>query len=530
MADKSLGNYAAAEDEYQNALAAYQKSGNIAWQTSLLNSLGVLQQLRGEYEAATANLEKAVEYSRSFKSPRLESYSLASLGDVFQDLGATDEAVTVYHQARQLAQQSFDRHLLTLLDISEADLSRSTGDLEKANQLLEEAKANTESSGSKLESALQNMSVAAVLVEKKQYRKAVKILEKVRAYFDEEGQLAEATRALMLLIACYSELSAQPELDEQIDFLEELISRKEFNNVIATSAVQVKKFIARLVERQPVKTPVSEVWQKIQAFERRRVTLRQTLRRQVSAVPVGQPRVIIRSLGKMSVKVSDRPLSGRDWRIQTARDLFYFLVSKPSGVRKDVVGETFWPGSSPEDLKLKFKNAVYRLRLAVGKDVVLFDNDTYQFNRGLDYEDDAELFLKEIAIAERTGEEEPQMDHYRNALKLYKGDYLPDLDYDWVISRRENLRQVYVGAILKLSMMNLDRRDFTLALALSQRAIQYDPGLEEAHRLAMRAYAGTGNRAAITRQFMACRQVLLDEYGVEPSEETRKLFEQYAQA
>jgi LuxR family transcriptional regulator, maltose regulon positive regulatory protein len=530
MVDKSLGRYAKAEEEYQQALAAYQKSGNIAWQTSLLNSLGVLQQLRGEYEAATANLEKAVEYSRSFKSPRLESYSLASLGDVFQDLGATEEAASVYHQARKLAQQSFDRHLLTLLDIGEADLSRSVGDLAKASQLLEQAQEETESSGSKLESALQKMSMAAVLLEKKQYRKAIKILEKVRAYFSEEGQQAEATRALLLLIACQAEIKAPAALDEQIDLLDELLSKKELENLITMSAIQVKKYIAGLAERQPARQPISEVWQKIQVFEHRRIALRQTLRRQVSAVQVGQPKVVIHSLGKMSVKVSNRMLTGRDWRIQTARDLFYYLVSKPAGVRKDVVGETFWPGSSPEELKLKFKNAVYRLRLAVGKDVVLFDNDTYQFNRSLDYEDDAELFIKELAVAERTDEEEPQMVHYKNALKLYKGDYLPELDFDWVYARRESLRQLYVGAILKLSHMNLSRKDFAASLALSQRAIQYDPGLEEAHRLAMRAYAGTGNRTAITRQYMSCRQALLDEFGVEPSEETRKLYEQFSQA
>ena len=530
MVDKSLGHYRIAEEEYQQALVAYQKSGNIAWQTSTLNSLGVLQQQRGEYESAIANLEKAVEYSRSFKLPRLESYSLASMGDVFQDLGVMEEAGSVYHQARQLAQQSFDRHLLTLLNISEADLYRLTGDLTTANQLLEQARKQTESSGSRLESALLKMSTAAVLLEKKQYRKAATTLEEVKTYFGEEGQQAEAIRALFLLIACEAELKASAALDEQFDQLEKLLSKKELGNLITTSAISVKKYIAKLVEYQPAAVSVSQVWQQIQAFERRKVVLRQALRRQSLAIPVGQPKVIIRSLGKMSVKVSDRALAGRDWRIQTARDLFYFLVSKPAGIKKDVVGETFWPGSTPEELKLKFKNAVYRLRLAVGKDVVLFDNDTYQFNRGLDYEDDAELFIKELALAERADDEESQMAHYQNALRLYRGDYLPELDYDWVLARRESLRQLYIGTILKLSYLSLNRRDYDTALVFSQRAIQHDPSLEEAHRLAMRAYAGTGNRLAVARQYTSCRQILLDEFGAEPSEETRRLFEQLSQA
>ncbi len=61
----------------------------------------------------------------------------------------------------------------------------------------------------------------------------------------------------------------------------------------------------------------------------------------------------------------------------------------------------FWPEASPEEAKFRFKNTVYRLRRAVGKDSILLEQDFYRFNNKMDYEYDVELFLKENAAASR---------------------------------------------------------------------------------------------------------------------------------
>jgi DNA-binding SARP family transcriptional activator len=49
--------------------------------------------------------------------------------------------------------------------------------------------------------------------------------------------------------------------------------------------------------------------------------------------------------------------------------------------------------------------------------------------------------------------------------------------------------------------------------------------MEEIHRLAMRAHAAMGNRAAIIRQFDRCQQILLEEVNAPPSSQTIMLYE-----
>ena len=88
------------------------------------------------------------------------------------------------------------------------------------------------------------------------------------------------------------------------------------------------------------------------------------------------------------------------------------------------------------------KNTVYRLRHAVGKDVILLDQDNYRFNNDLDYEYDVELFLKENALGLKAKDPLQKLTHFREAAKLYKGTFLPDIGETWVHPVRESLQQI----------------------------------------------------------------------------------------
>jgi hypothetical protein len=63
----------------------------------------------------------------------------------------------------------------------------------------------------------------------------------------------------------------------------------------------------------------------------------------------------------------------------------------------------------------------------------------------------------------------------------------------------------------------------------AQLMLQYDPLQEVAHRTLMTAYCAMGDRSAAIRQYQQCVQVLDDELGVEPLEETRHLYDEILQ-
>jgi DNA-binding SARP family transcriptional activator len=236
--------------------------------------------------------------------------------------------------------------------------------------------------------------------------------------------------------------------------------------------------------------------------------------------------MVIRTLGRIQIKVSDNVVSSSEWQVQTARDLFLLLLAHPEGLTKEEIGEIFWPDSTPSELKLRFKNTIYRLRHAAGKDAILFQGESlYLFNRGMDYEYDAESFLKEIAQAEKAETSAKREAHYQNALRQYRGPYLPEVDEDWAIIERERLSQIYMDALLKLAISEMNNQNYDAGLDYCQQALKEDSCQEDAHRIAMRIYAAMGNRALVSRQFEQCRQALLREVDAPPSYQTQALYE-----
>ncbi|MEJ2600054.1 MAG: bacterial transcriptional activator domain-containing protein, partial [Anaerolineales bacterium] len=207
------------------------------------------------------------------------------------------------------------------------------------------------------------------------------------------------------------------------------------------------------------------------------------------------------------------------------RELFFYILAHPEGLTKEAIGLVFWPESSPAQLKLQFKNAIYRMRHALGQDVILFENDLYRFNLNLDYEYDVETFATRLRQAENSQDRQQKIEILEKAASTYRHPYLIDVEGSWVIPIREALWQEFSTCVSSLARLFLEIGQNDKALEYSQRLLAIDSCLEEAHRLAMRAYAAKGDRSGLVRQFERCRQALRDEIEASPSKQTVSLFQ-----
>ena len=98
----AMGNLTETESCYLSSLEFWQKTQNSLWQSNVLNNLGGLQHMRGHFEMAAQNLERAIGYAKLAVNPRLECYSLTSLGDLYREIHAYEEAHKVYALARSI--------------------------------------------------------------------------------------------------------------------------------------------------------------------------------------------------------------------------------------------------------------------------------------------------------------------------------------------------------------------------------------------------------------------------------------------
>jgi two-component SAPR family response regulator len=286
-----------------------------------------------------------------------------------------------------------------------------------------------------------------------------------------------------------------------------------------------KALLASFQDHAALSQPASRLLRQVVEFEQSIPRLRRHLRQRASAVPFASASLRIQALGRVQVTLDGRTVTSSEWQTQTARDLFFCLLSHPDGLTKEEIGAIFWPDSSPSQVKLKFKNGIYRLRQALAQDAVLFSDERYHFNRELDYEYDVETFLAKLGQAQTATDATERATAYQAMLLLYKGPYLPGVEADWAWWERERLRQAYLEAMLKLAESYLETKEYRVALDYCQRVLSEDQCLEEAHRLAMRAHAAMGNRAAVVRQFDRCQHVLREEVNAPPSPQTVGLYE-----
>lgn len=528
---RSLGRYSDAEEELLKALEYYQATENMLRQGNLYNSLGILQHARNDYVSATASFEKAIHCAKFVGFPRLEAYTLASIGDLYQELGAIQETLEAYRQARVIAQQIQDGYLLFYLNLVEGRLKQIQAEPARAQELLLAAQRMAEERGSLYEQNLCRLEWGRIKKHKKEYQQALSDFISALDFFIREGYQVEIPRTRLHVLLAASLAKQHQQAAEQVEELWLLLEEGEKSQLLIAAGLEVREELEQLRSNDFIKVVhgerlIAALLEQIGRYEQNIPLQRRLIRRQAVVVPFAPPRMVIRSLGRIQVKVSDHVITSSEWQVQTARDLFFLLLAHPEGLTKEEIGETFWPDSSTAELKLRFKNTIYRLRHAVGKDVIQFQGESlYLFNRGMDYEYDVEAFMKEIALAEKAGSDKQKVVHYQNALKFYKGPFLPDLDETWAVVERERLYQMYMEALLRLARLYVAERDFETALVYCQRALDEDPCQEAAHRIAMQIYAEMGNRALIIRQYEQCRLALLNEVDAPPSPQTQSLYE-----
>jgi len=148
----------------------------------------------------------------------------------------------------------------------------------------------------------------------------------------------------------------------------------------------------------------------------------------------------------------------------------------------------------------------------------------YRFNRALDFDYDVEAFEAFLSRAKSTADLEEQIDLYQKAVNLVRGPFLEDIDADWVLLEREHISQTYLSALIILAELFQKQGQPEMALAVCQRALDYDKTYELAYSLSMQIHHSIGDRASIIRTYQAVEEVMQRQLGLHPSKETEELY------
>jgi DNA-binding SARP family transcriptional activator len=222
------------------------------------------------------------------------------------------------------------------------------------------------------------------------------------------------------------------------------------------------------------------------------------------------------------------------WSSLKARAVFqYLLLHHDRPVRREVLMELEWPNHSHSSARNNLNVALCSLRNTLdwrGLEVpaVLHREGCYLLNPELTCWTDYGEFRTEIRDAQHArqdGRTQQVLSACHSAVQLYRGPlFEDDLDGDWYLPERRNLKDLYLQALEYLAEIYCESGQPALAIEYGQQAINADPCYEAAHRLLMRCFAQQHQQQLVSRQYRLCAAALQDELDVSPTMETVQLF------
>lgn len=243
---------------------------------------------------------------------------------------------------------------------------------------------------------------------------------------------------------------------------------------------------------------------------------------------------VVNCLGSFQFRVAG--VSEIDWRSGRARALFQYLVShRGRAVPNDTLIHALWPEPGAIAPGSSLKVAVHALRQAlkrIGADEsivqVTAHDASYQLNASSLWVDVEEFERCYLLGRERQAHDQPleALALYARAAELYRGDFLEELSDDWLIFRREALKDQYLFVLYNLAQAAVAVGDYQSGITRCQQLLTKDRCREDTYRLLMICHSRLGQRGRVRAWYHFCCQTLQTELDCEPDDETRLVYRQ----
>lgn len=242
--------------------------------------------------------------------------------------------------------------------------------------------------------------------------------------------------------------------------------------------------------------------------------------------------LLLCAFGQFEAFVDGEPV---EWPSSDARNLAaYLLVNCGQPVAKNKIVEDIWPNSELSHANVRIHVALYRLRETLGSGYpavdLKLDSQQKLLWDGIGCSIDAGAFKEGInRIRQRLDVERPPVlseltvSLLEEVVRLYRGAFMANVDFDWCRPVGVELRQQFLWAIRILVFHYMAVRDWTQALRCGRRSLVVDPLQEEIVRQMMVCYCRIGDRDAILKQYQDLKWQVAKKRGAWLSEETRNL-------
>jgi DNA-binding SARP family transcriptional activator len=244
--------------------------------------------------------------------------------------------------------------------------------------------------------------------------------------------------------------------------------------------------------------------------------------------------------GRVSLETAGQLIAPDQFPGQQGRVAFaYLTIERGRPVTLEELAEALWPGNMPAAWESALRAIVSKLRSLIakpdvcGSSTLMSARGSYELRLPPDAWVDIEAAADAIHDAEaalRKGN--PALAYGPSAVAhhIARRPFLAGEQGPWIESQRDRLRDILLRALEVRTEVYLWNSEHTLALRAAKDLITLEPLREAGHRLVIRAHATVGNTAEALQAYERCRKLIARELGVDPSPQTKAVYESVLQS
>lgn len=229
--------------------------------------------------------------------------------------------------------------------------------------------------------------------------------------------------------------------------------------------------------------------------------------------PLQNSSIRIQSFGVGELLVDETPIK---WNRSKSREIFFYLLCHMDRKKnKFVICDALWPDCDPQKALMNLQTAVYSLRKTLGvmqgRNVIIeYINDCYQMHvKELEW--DFLSFQQLFFQVKETG----NLNCARQAVELYRGDFLEGEDWSWKEPFAIQIWGDYLHLLNELAVDAEERQDWKGAYSYGTMIFNQQPFDSVNQIRLIKAYSGEYGTAAIPSLVSDLTKRLKKEYDTE---------------
>lgn len=516
----TTGQMLKAQQAFQETLDIHiQIKSNLGALASARNNVAYIHHQVGHYVEAWHEYSLALQNARSANAVREQIAVLNGRAELLLDLNEFDEAQNNLEQALNLEATSGRKQELVATYAGMARVSRAHGQFSEAMNWLRQAASFPGSIYDQDEYAVE---LGLIYAEMGQKDLAQKQFDTVLKNWPDEG-MPKQSQVLAAFLAATA-VEGRNEKEHIENYLNRALhgaARLGYDQFLVVASRRAPNLLKEFSSQPQIKTLLDRV---SLLPEGKSALFTENQTEQVA------PRFLeVRAFGSGEVRQNGTSLPNSIWRSNRARALFFYILDRGKA-RKDAIGLDFWPDFSVGKISSNFHATLWRVRQALGfKDAITFEDEHYSLHQSLQIWYDVAEFENYIRQAKNaTSSDRERSEYLHQAIGLYTDTYLHDIYMEWADRRRDELKNLFLEALVELAGMESKAKRYREAKQLYEKILNVDPYRDEVHLSLMKSLVLSGAPSAAIAHFKHYRSLLRKELNAEPLQELQEYYDRLA--